>query len=158
MCLNIVVFQNGIICLSETLAIAPLDEFNIWKRGYVSMTEKLYVYMRCSHNRFILLGQGSHRQSLPPPKRATWDLVEEVENQVALNFWHSNTDLDAGLEGQERDERFLLSQLTLAGMEPGTPLSPQATLGPSSSWRVSPLNKLWGGFMRKPKASLKACC
>ena len=102
MCLNIVVFQNGIICLSETLAIAPLDEFNIWKRGYVSMKEKLYVYMRCSHNRFILLGQGSHHQSLPPPKRATWDLVEEVENQVALNFCHSHTDLDAGLEGKDK--------------------------------------------------------
>ena len=143
MCLNIVVFQNGIICLSETLAIAPLDEFNIWKRGYVSMKEKLYVYMRCSQNRFILLGQGSHHQSLPPPKRATWDLVEEVENQVALNFCHSHTDLDASLEGKDKDERqwvFLLLQLTLAGMEPGTPLSPQATLGPSSSWRVSPLN------------------
>ena len=81
--------------------------------------------------------------SLPPPKRATWDLVEEVENQVALNFCHSHTDLDASLEGKDKDERqwvFLLLQLTLAGMEPGTPLSPQATLGPSSSWRVSPLN------------------
>ena len=81
--------------------------------------------------------------SLPPPKRPTWDLIEEVENQVALNFWHSDTDLNAGLEGKDKYERqliFFLLQLTLAGMEPGTPLSPQATLGPSSSWRVSPLN------------------
>ena len=109
MCVNIVGFQNGIICLSESVAITPLDEFKIWKRGNASMKEKLYVYMRCSHHRFMFISrsQGSHHQSLPPPKRSTWDLVEEVENQVALNFWHSDTDLDAGLEGKDKDETLL---------------------------------------------------
>ena len=35
-------------------------------------------------------------------------------------------------------EAFSFEKLTLAGMEPGTPLSPQATLGPRSSCLLSP--------------------